>query len=164
MIQPTLNTIPEKKLIGMKVRMSFMNNRTFQLWSTFMPRRKEITAALNNDLVSLSKYDPDFVFNEQHLEREFDKCAAIEVSSQSMIPSGMEPLLIPAGLYAIFHYKGAASKSESFFRYIFSGWLPDSGYTLDNTRPHFEILGDKYKREDPESEEDIWIPVTQVES
>jgi len=29
---------------------------------------------------------------------------------------------------------------------------------LDN-RPHFEVLGEKYKNGDPESEEEIWIPV-----
>jgi AraC family transcriptional regulator len=29
---------------------------------------------------------------------------------------------------------------------------------LDN-RPHFEILGEKYKQGSPDSEEEIWIPV-----
>jgi AraC family transcriptional regulator len=31
-------------------------------------------------------------------------------------------------------------------------------YELDD-RPHFEILGDKYKNNDPNSEEEIWIPI-----
>jgi len=26
-------------------------------------------------------------------------------------------------------------------------------------RPHFEVLGDKYKNADPDSEEEIWIPI-----
>lgn len=46
----------------------------------------------------------------------------------------------------------------SIFQYIFGTWLPASGYYLDN-RPHFEILGHKYKNNDPDSEEEIWIPV-----
>jgi predicted transcriptional regulator YdeE len=29
---------------------------------------------------------------------------------------------------------------------------------IDN-RPHFEVLGDKYKNNDPSSEEEIWIPI-----
>jgi AraC family transcriptional regulator len=33
-------------------------------------------------------------------------------------------------------------------------------YFLDD-RPHFEILGDKYKNGDPDSEEEIWIPIKQ---
>jgi AraC family transcriptional regulator len=37
--------------------------------------------------------------------------------------------------------------------------LPGSEYFLDN-RPHFEVLGDKYKNNDPTSEEEIWKPKT----
>jgi len=36
--------------------------------------------------------------------------------------------------------------------------LPNSDYELDN-RPHFEILGKKYKNNSADSEEEIWIPV-----
>jgi AraC family transcriptional regulator len=75
-----------------------------------------------------------------------------------MIPKEMEPYLLPEGLYAVFNYKGAASQGANMFRYIFGTWLPASDYLLDN-RPHFEILGEKYKNEDPESEEEIWIPI-----
>jgi len=38
--------------------------------------------------------------------------------------------------------------------------VPSSDYELDN-RPQFEILGQKYKNNDPSSEEEIWIPVKQ---
>lgn len=31
-------------------------------------------------------------------------------------------------------------------------------YEID-FRPHFEILGEKYKNNDPGSEEEVWIPV-----
>jgi AraC family transcriptional regulator len=36
--------------------------------------------------------------------------------------------------------------------------LPNLGYTLDD-RAHFEVLGEKYKNNDPLSEEEIWIPI-----
>jgi AraC family transcriptional regulator len=55
-------------------------------------------------------------------------------------------------------HKGAASDGPKTFQYIFGTWLPDSEYLIDN-RPHFEILGEKYKNEDPTSEEEIWIPI-----
>lgn len=42
-----------------------------------------------------------------------------------------------------------------FATYIFATWLPSSAYVLDN-RPHFEVLGAKYKSNDPGSEEEIW--------
>ncbi|WP_339791455.1 GyrI-like domain-containing protein [uncultured Imperialibacter sp.] len=44
------------------------------------------------------------------------------------------------------------------FEYIFGTWLPASAYDLDD-RPHFEVLGDNYKNNDPTSEEEIWIPI-----
>ncbi|MEN9524835.1 MAG: hypothetical protein RLZZ256_219, partial [Bacteroidota bacterium] len=31
-------------------------------------------------------------------------------------------------------------------------------YLLDE-RPHVEVMGSKYKNNDPASEEDIWIPI-----
>jgi AraC family transcriptional regulator len=66
-------------------------------------------------------------------------------------------LEIPPGTYAVFHYKGLSSDS-SVWRYIYNEWLPNSPWELDH-RPHFERLGAKYKNEDPNSEEDIYIPV-----
>jgi AraC family transcriptional regulator len=64
------------------------------------------------------------------------------------------------GLYAVFLHKGAASTGGKTFKYIFETWLPNSCYLLDN-RPHFEILGAKYKNDDPGSEEEVWIPIKQ---
>jgi AraC family transcriptional regulator len=49
-------------------------------------------------------------------------------------------------------------EQQMCFKYIFEEWLPSAIYGLDN-RPHFEILGAKYKNNDDSSEEEIWIPV-----
>jgi AraC family transcriptional regulator len=69
----------------------------------------------------------------------------------------METYVLPGGLYAVFDYKGL-NTDNSIFQYILGTWLPGSDYVLDN-RPHFEVLGDKYKNNDPNSEEEIWIPI-----
>ena len=69
----------------------------------------------------------------------------------------MECFELPGGQYAVFFYKGS-STDNSIFKMIFDEWLPASGYEIDS-RPHFEILGNKYVNEDPESEEEIWIPI-----
>ena len=45
------------------------------------------------------------------------------------------------------------------YQYIFETWLTSSEYALDH-RPYFEILGEKYKNDDPSSEEEIWIAIT----
>jgi AraC family transcriptional regulator len=88
---------------------------------------------------------------------KFDKWAAVEVAHFDDIPDGMEAFTLAPGLYAVFVYKGS-SADNSIFQYILSEWLPGSVYALDN-RPHFDVLGDKYRNNSPDSEEEIWIPI-----
>jgi AraC family transcriptional regulator len=157
-MQPRIELLPEKKLVGKRMRMSFSENKTGELWRSFMPFRKEIRNNLTNDLYSLQIYDQVPDFEKLDISEPFEKWAAVEVSDVGYVPEGMELFTLPGGLYAVFFYKGAASAGESMFRYIFETWLPDSEYLVDN-RPHFEILGERYKNENPDSEEEIWIPV-----
>ena len=89
--------------------------------------------------------------------QEFEKWAAVEVAAFDDVPEGLETFTLGGGRYAVFDYKGASTDSRIFV-YIFTEWLPASGYALDD-RPHFEILGDRYRNADPESEEEIWIPI-----
>ena len=70
------------------------------------------------------------------------------------VPAEMETLVLQRGLYAVFDYTGL-NTDHSIFQYILGTWLPQSDYVLDN-RPHFEVLGEKYKYNDPTSEEEIW--------
>ncbi len=154
--KPIIEQIPEKKLVGKRLTMSLANNKTGQLWSSFMLVRKTIENTANHFLYSLQVYDPSHFINFNPA-KEFEKWAAIEVTQFNIIPEGMETLTLPSGLYAIFHYKGLSS-DPSIFQYIFGTWLPLSEYVLDD-RPHFELLGEKYKNNDTASEEDIYVPV-----
>jgi len=154
---PDIKILQEKKLIGKRMIMSFVENKTFELWSNFMPRRKEIINPISNDLFSIQFYDSSFNFSESDLHKPFEKWAAMEVSDFKTIPDGMETFTLHSGLYAVFYYKGLNTDTQ-IFQYIFGTWLPTSNYILDN-RPHFEILGEKYKNNDPNSEEEIWIPL-----
>ncbi len=140
------------------MKMSLSYNKTVDLWRSFMPRRKEIKNNLTNELFSMQLYNPTYNFNDFNPDAEFEKWAAIEVSNFETLPDGMEMITLTGGLYAVFIHKGTASKGPITFQYIFGNWLPNSDYILDH-RPHFEILGEKYKNDDPDSEEEIWIPV-----
>ena len=157
-MQPRIETLPEKKLIGKHVKMSLSNNRTMELFQSFMPKRKEIKNARTTDIFCMQLYDDSYDFKDFNLEAEFEKWAAIEVSDFDTIPEGMEPHTIIGGPYAVFVHHGPATDGEKTFRYIFSEWLPNSEYELDK-REHFEILGEKYKNNDPASEEEVWIPI-----
>lgn len=155
---PLIKILTEKKLIGKRIKMTFADNKTSELWKNFMPRRREIRNNLTNELISMQVYDNSFDFNNFNQDIVFEKWAAIEVTDFDTIPDGMESYTLTGGLYAVFVHKGAASQGAKTFQYIFGTWLPGSDYFLDN-RPHFEILGEKYKNEDQNSEEEVWIPI-----
>jgi AraC family transcriptional regulator len=155
MIQPRIEVSKEKKLIGKCLKMSLVNNKTFDLWRSFMPERMKIQNKLSNDLISMRVYKESLQL--ENINQEFEKWAALEVSDFDNVPDEMERFVLPAGTYAVFDYKGL-STDNSIFVYIFKEWLPGSNYVLDE-RPHFEMLGEKYKNNDLESEEEIWIPV-----
>lgn len=147
----------EKKLIGNYIAMNFIENKTFQLWSGFMPRRKEIKNALDTDLYSLEVF-PVGYFNTFDAANFFQKWAAIAVSDFDQVPAEMKTLVIPEGLYAVFTHKGPSSEAQKTYQAIFEEWLPNSPYIVDE-RPHFAIMTEKYKKDDPDAEEDIWIPI-----
>lgn len=153
---PRIQTINEKKLVGKRLTMSFSNYKVVELWKSFLPGRKDIINNLSNDLISLAVYNLTH-FEDFHPTNEFERWATVEVADFDNVPNEMETFVLPSGLYAVFNYKGL-NTDNSIFQYILGTWLPASDYVLDN-RPHFEVLGNKYKNNDPASEEEIWIPI-----
>lgn len=148
----------ETKLVGQRIKMTFSGNKTRSLWQEFMPERHAIKNQLGTELYSVEVYGDLTFFKAFDPKRTFEKWAAVRVDRFDKIPGEMERLEIPAGLYAVFHYVGKASDAAEFYGFIFNHWIPNSEYTLDN-RPHLAIMGEKYKNEHPQSEEEIWIPV-----
>ncbi len=149
-------TTSSKKLVGFSLKMSLADNKTGELWSKFMPRKKEIKNAIGSDLYSMQVYDASY--NPVNPHSNFEKWAVTEVKDFEEVPEGMQIFTLPEGKYAIFLHRGLASEGYKTFQYIFGTWLPQSGFQLDN-RPHFEVLGEKYKNNDPDSEEEVWIPI-----
>jgi AraC family transcriptional regulator len=135
--------------------MSFIDYKAEQLWQRFMPRQNEIERT-SDELISMTVYSSTH-FTGFNPANQFDKWAAVEVVNFDAVPDGMEPFTLNCGLYAVFNYKGLSTDS-TIFQYILGEWLPGSDYRLDN-RPHFEVLGSRYKNNSPDSEEEIWIPV-----
>ena len=155
-MKPRIEKLSEKKLIGLHTTMSLVDNKTGELWKNFMQRRREITNNVSNDLLSLQVYNPTH-FQSFNPNTTFEKWALTEVSDFDFVPNGMEIFLLTDGLYAVFNHKGSGADT-SIFQYIYGTWIPNSDYFLDD-KPHFEILGENYKNADPNSEEEIWIPI-----
>ena len=153
-----IEMLNEKKLVGKRLIMSLANNKTIELWHSFLKDRREISNNVTNVLISMQVYKQTH-FADFKPTNEFEKWATVEVSDFEIVPADMETFTLKGGLYAVFDYKGSSSDS-SVFQYIFGTWLPISDYDLDDS-PHFEVVGDKYKNNDPDSEEEIWIPIRQ---
>ena len=153
---PRIETLQEKKLIGINLKMSVINNKTGQLWGQFSPQIKTIQNRVSTDKISMQVY-PKTYFQQFNPTTEFTKWATVEVGNFENLVEGLHSYILEGGLYAVFDYKGS-SADNSIFQYIFMEWLPKSEYEIDN-RPHFEVLGAKYKNNSPDSEEEIWIPI-----
>ncbi|ANE51320.1 GyrI-like domain-containing protein [Flavisolibacter tropicus] len=155
---PRIEHIDDRKLVGLRIRTSMDKQATFRLFSTFMPRRREPENRLNANTYSVEIYDADLAFHTFTPATEFEKWAAVEVKAFGILPEDMEALTIPAGTYAVFLYKGLAKDFAKTAQYIYGTWLPQSKYELDS-RPHFEIMSPAYRPDDPNAEEEIWVPV-----
>ena len=155
-MNPRIVDNPPKILVGMKREMSLIDNQTQQLFQAFMPKRKEVPHMVNADVYDLIVYPPNFFVLLNPL-RPFIKWAGVEVSEVGDLPEGLSFFQIPAGRYAVFTHKGPSSDTSTFEK-IFTQWLPNSEHELAD-RPHFDIMGDKYKGDQEDSEEEIWVPI-----
>lgn len=140
------------------MRMSLAKNRTSELWKSFMIDKAKIDSPIGVTLFSIQVYDTPHYFDTFGPDTEFIKWAAIEVEDPMNIPNGFSAFVLKSGLYAVFIHKGTSAEFPKTFLYILGQWLPQSEYELDD-RPHFEILGEKYKNNDPSSEEEVWVPI-----
>ena len=145
------------QIIGMHAIMSYTNYDATMVWQRFMPRRKEVSHTLNMDLYSIQVFSKSY-WEQFNPSATFTKWVGVPVSQIDRVPIDMDVMIIPAGRYAVFTFVGNEQMAPAFFEKIYGEWLPNSIYDLDD-RPHFEILGTKYKRSDPTSEETVWIPI-----
>lgn len=145
----------EKKVVGIK---SSMHHHQYEsivsLWKRFMPRKKEIKTTLSNGLIAMQVYSD---FNS--LEKSFDIWACVEVYNIEHVPMGMASFTIPQGHYAVFLQKGMDANST--YKRIMTEWLPNSGFEIDN-RPHFQVMGERYKNGRADSEEDFYVPIKPI--
>lgn len=154
-MEPRIELLKQKKIVGIKTEMTFLQNKTAELWQSFMPRRNEVPNRIGTNFISMQIYGENLTFSPTE---QFTKYAAVEVSSFVSIPSNMVTHIIEGGQYAVFIHKGPASSAPKTMQHIFGEWLPKSEYELD-TREHFELLPENYNPMDEDAEEEVWIPI-----
>ena len=155
---PKIIKIANKKLIGISIQTSLSENSTLALWQQFKPLINDVKNRSNTDFYSIQVYENDFDLRKFTPKTTFEKWAAIEVENFENIPDDLTKFNLSGGLYAIFIHKGKPEEFHNTAAYIYGEWIPNSKYTLDN-RPHFEILSENYNPNDPNTEEEVWIPI-----
>ncbi len=155
---PRIVKIAKRKLVGLQIETSISENKTLALWQKFKPQVKSITNKKTTDFYSIQMYNHDFDIQQFSPTTRFEKWAAIEVENFKNIPDGLEKFTLSTGKYAVFIHKGTPKEFHKTAAYIYGIWLPSSTYQLDN-RPHFEIMSENYNPNDPNAEEEVWIPV-----
>ncbi|WP_055436477.1 GyrI-like domain-containing protein [Lacinutrix algicola] len=154
---PKIVTLENKKLVGQSIEMSLVDNKTFQLFSVFMPLKKHVQNTIGTDIYEVLIYNSTYLKNFKPTNT-FTKWVTVEVNDYSTVTEKMKTLDLESGLYAVFNYKGLAKDFGQMMLYIYTEYLPKSKYQLDS-RPHFNVLGEKTKRNSPDSEETVWIPI-----
>ncbi|WP_335871496.1 GyrI-like domain-containing protein [Bacillus sp. 2205SS5-2] len=153
-MKPRIEILTEKKLIGMKMEMSFANDRTAELWKKCRPKLNRIDNRVDSLLYSMQQMNiQDFTPTAM-----FEKWAAVEVSEIPTLLNELESYTISGGKYAVFTHNGPASTFYKTYSYIFESWLPTSEYRLDN-REQFEQLTEDYHPADPNATEEVWVPI-----
>jgi len=144
------------QLIGLGIETSLAENKTFELWHTFRKTLKELKQSDSPSFYSVQKYPNNFPDNFTPTSR-FNKWAAVEEKSIIEPPQAFETLTL-SGLYAVFIHKGTPATFPQTAQYIYGVWIPNSKYELDNNF-HFELMESDYDPNDPESKEEVWIPI-----
>jgi AraC family transcriptional regulator len=159
-VEPRIEILSPKKLVGVGARMSLADDSTPQLWQSLMPRRTEIENRLTREYISLRAYGKSGMAPAEMFapKTEFEKWAAVEVDGHENIPEGMRGYSLEGGVYAVFVHRGPASAFALTMQRIFLEWLPASDYELDD-REHFEVLQEGWSPVDPSVEEEIWVPI-----
>lgn len=145
-------------LAGLKRKIPLLPEPITALWKDFVPNMKLIPHLSNNLIYSIQIYEPGITFTEFNPLTPVVKWAAVPVTDKAKLPEGFEYCTLSGGLYAVFIHKGIPSDFRKTMRYIFQTWMPASGYQFE-FREQFELMGDKYRHNDPASEEEVWIPV-----
>lgn len=149
---------PDKLLVGMAAKMSVLEDATAVLWRRFMPRRKEIQNAASEVFYSVQNFSGLDGFESFTAETVFEKWAAVEVTNGNSVPDEMQLFVIQGGHFAVFDHSGPPSEFPKTLNFIFSEWMPQPGWQLDD-REHFEMLLPDWRADDPNAHEEVWIPV-----
>lgn len=157
---PEIIEIQAKKLIGMSIETSVVNNSIPELWTEFTGRMPEIETDKQTGRYGFQLYNPDLEIEQIATDESFESWATVEVENFRKIPSGMKPYTLAGGKYARFIHSGGVRNFQMSLDYIYGTWFPASAYEPDK-RDAFQRYGEKFfGPNDIKSELEVYVPVT----
>jgi len=154
-LNPTIIDSPTRMIVGVSAQMSYSNMPIPQLWKKFKPMVEEIEHKKDELFYAIQVYTNDH-FETFDPEKLFEVWAGVAVADFNVLPNPFLCLVIPAGKYAVFTLVG--QDIGGLYSKIIGEWIPNSSYAIAN-RPHFQVMGDQYKNNQPDSEEEVWFPI-----
>ena len=154
-MQPRFESKPTFTVVGKTCHFTMKNNVIPRLWDEFGKYRGAIPHAIHKAAYGVCFYQS---MEDAKDDITFTYLAGFEVSKVDSLPGGMTARTLPACDYAIFEHKGSLDTLQETYTYIFSQWLPSSGYTVVK-QDDFELYGDRFKYGEADSVMEIWIPV-----
>ena len=155
----TILSLPPMTLVGVAHETSLSAAETPALWRRFGPRIREIDERADDWRYSLRQYPAELSLNHLTPETRYREWAAVAVNSGAQLPAGLETLRLTGGLYVRCLHRGLPGEIGDTVNYLFGQWLPTSGYDVDNGRPHFERMAPNYRPDDPEAQEEMYVPL-----
>jgi AraC family transcriptional regulator len=148
--------LPQFCVAGVVVYGNSESGLFLKAWDMYMRLQKKLR--LKNPDVG---YGVESYTDEFFKDRCFFYMACQEVEDLKHLPADMVGKIIPANRYAVFTSKGTVNELSKTFQYVYHEWLPEAKYEIAGPYD-FELYDKRFKgTEDPESEIDIYVPVTE---
>lgn len=129
-----------------------------EAWQEFGNRSKEIKNAVHPGAYGVEDFSRNFDINNSGFPKYY-YIAGLEVDSLSNIPQGMTGKEILGADYAVFTYNGSLDGLHDFFTYIYTDWMPHSGYIMDTAlQLDFEFYPEQVM-DMHAAKVEIWVPV-----
>lgn len=161
---PEIVRVKSFKLVGRRVVSDGRDRKIMQLWHSFLPESETIPGRINccSHYGCLTVLEEELDENGIDIKRQLEYIAAVQVEDFSSVPEGMVTKAFPDQLYARFIHRGTLLRIRELYNYIFTTWMPFSGYERSGG-PDFQHFGKRFiSPENSNSILELYIAVKKV--
>jgi len=153
-MQPRFVDLAELNLVGLPYYGNPAGGKFTETWHRFFALESSIHNRVDPAVCyGVELYDKDFMPG-----KDWYYFVAVQVSDPKEIPGLLFAKRFPACRYAVFPAVGGVPKISEVFGYIYNEWLPASGYKMAYPWD-FEVYGEQFKGDAPDSLVEIYIPI-----